>query len=299
MKEIPVNFGRKLSLEQVKLVGEGYASWVYELENGDVVKVLKHNGREDAEREIRLAKWAFLKGIPTAISYDVVDVDGHPGLVYESLGRDNLRNAFRDHPERFDDILSDYLTLLRTVNGVCDEEGRLPNAIDLYRTLLQDVAGLLTPDETAKASALLSTVPETNHIIHGDCQIKNVRIVDGKLFLIDLDTLSRGDPIFELAALFICYRGYPTLSDEEFDSFFEISKKTTSRILDGLLDGYYPNISEAAKQENARKVAFLGWLSMLARVKADMPEDEKALEMMLGRFRDALNGVNDLCMVRK
>lgn len=290
--------GRKLSVDGAQLIGSGYASWVYELEEGNVVKVLKHAGQEEAEREILLAKWAFAKGIPTAISYDVVDVDGRPGLVYESLGRGNLRNAFRDEPEKFDEILADYLTLLHTINSIYDSEGRLPKAIDQYRSALKNAAELLTTEEVAKAAALLDTVEDSQTVIHGDCQIKNVRVVDGKLFLIDLDTLSRGDPVFELAPLFCCYRGYTALSDESFDSFFEISRETLTRILDGLLDGYYPGLPENVRKENARKVAMLGWLSMVSNVYGDSPEDTAAVSLMLRNFRESLNGLSNLRLTR-
>ena len=298
MEKRPVCLGRKLSVADAQLIGSGYTSWVYALEDGNVVKVLKQGDQEDAEREIRLAKWAFSKGIPTAISYDVVDVDGRPGLVYESLGRGNLRNVLRDEPERFDEILADYLTLLHTIHSVSDDEEQLPDAVCRYRSILQNAAKLLTAEEIAKTSALLDTIPGTRTIIHGDCQIKNVRVVNGNLFLIDLDTLSRGDPIFELASLFCCYRGYPALSDEEFDNFFEISTETLSNVLEGLLKGYYPDLPEHIQAENTKKIALLAWLSMVDYVLQDLPDDGAALAKMLQNFREALSGLDDLRLVR-
>lgn len=298
MEKYSVCRGRRLSVEESQLIGSGYASLVYELEDGNVVKVLKHGGQEEAKREILLAKWAFSKGVPTAISYDVVDVNGKPGLVYESLGRENLRNAFRDEPERFDEILDDYLTLLRTINGISDSEEQLPKAIDQYRSALKGAADLLTREEIEKTSALLDTIQDSQTIIHGDCQIKNVRVVNGKLFLIDLDTLSRGDPIFELAALFCCYRGYISLSGESFDSFFEIPAEMLSRILNGVLDGYYPGLPENIRSENARKVALLGWLNMVNSMHNDSPEDKAATALTVRYFREALNGLNDLQLTR-
>lgn len=297
MEKRSVRRGRKISLEGAKCIGSGYASWVFAMEDGNVVKVLKQGDEKEAEREILLAKWAFTAGIPTAISYDVVDIDGRPGLVYESLGRGNLRNAFRDEPERFEALLTDYLTLLHTIHRVTDDEGRLPAAIDKYRAALEKISDLLTPEERKKAAALLDTIPDSRTIIHGDCQIKNVRVVKGKLFLIDLDTLSRGDPIFELASIFCCYRGYPALSEDPYDHFFEIEGKTLARISDGLLNGYYPGLPENARMDNARKVALLGWLAMIAIVREDYPEDTAGLARMLRNFRDVLGNVEDLRLI--
>lgn len=298
MKKRNVRRGQILSVTEDRRIGGGAASRVYSLDNGDIVKVLKHGSAEDAEREILLSKWAFLKGIPTAISYDVADVDGRPGLVYEFLGRENLRNAFRDRPECFDELMNDYLTLLHTINGVTDDEAYLPKAIDIYRSALKGLSDLLTEEETAKANALLDSIPDVSTIIHGDCQIKNVRVVNGKLFLIDLDTLSRGDPIFELAALFCCYRCYSSLSDESYDTFFDIPTEMLKRILDGVLDGYYPGLSKEARQANARKTALLGWLITASYVREDSPDDSASLKLLLDRFRETLAVVDDLRLTR-
>ena len=299
MKNRKVRRGQKLSVSEEQRIGGGAASWVYALDDGNVVKVLKHGGPEDAEREILLSKWAFLKGIPTAISYDVADVDGRQGLVYENLGRENLRNAFRNHPERFDELMQEYLTLLHTINGTTDDEGYLPSAIDKYRLSLDRISDLLTAEEIAKTKALLESVPESTAIVHGDCQIKNVRVVNGKLFLIDLDTLSKGDPIFELAALFCCYRCYPALSEQSYDTFFDIPTETLFRILGGVLDGYYPGLPEEVREENARKTALLGWLLTAGYVRHDSPEDSASLKLLLDRFRETLAVVDDLCLSSK
>lgn len=294
MEERKVRLGRRISLEGAQPIGSGYASRVYALPDGNVVKVLRQGGPEEAEREIRLSKWAFSKGLPTAISYDVVDADGRPGLVYESLGRGNLRNAFRDEPERFPELLADYLELLHTVNSISDEEGLLPAAIRKYREALAAVEDLLTPEEAARMGTLLDTVPDKATIIHGDCQIKNVRVVKGELFLIDLDTLSRGDPIFELAGLIFCYRCFPELHPQPYDAFFEIPTETLAQILEGILEGYYPGLSREDRLANGRKAELLAWLKLLALLRED--ENTPGETTALTRFREALTGVENLIL---
>lgn len=295
-----INWGnRRISLENARLIGKGFASRVYELDNGDVVKVLRSGTRADAEREIALAKWAFRKGLPTAISYDVIDADGQPGLVFESLGRGNLRNVFRDHPEESEAMMVRYLDLLRTINSIRDDEELLPSAAEKYRAALATIADLLTPEENTRMSALLDSIPYRPTLIHGDCQIKNVRVMNGELYLIDLDTLSRGNPIFELAALFCCYRGYSDLDDSgsDFDSFFEIPKKVLDDLLDRILNDYVPGLSEAEKLGNRKKVALLAYMYMMYNARVDVPGDERAAALMAQKFRAALaDGVTDLSL---
>lgn len=294
MSDISVFRGRSISVGDAKPIGSGATSDVYLIEDDTVLKVLKNGTPEDAEREILLSKWAFGKGIPTAISFDVVDVDGHPGLVYESLGRGNLRNELRDHPENFDVTMHRYVDLLKEINAITAEDDRLPRAIDKYRNCLESIRDLITEDEYLKMRALMDTIPECNNLIHGDCQIKNVRVVKGELFLIDLETLSLGDPIFELSALYCCYKAYSELDQKEFDTFFGIPTVMLTKILDAIFRLYFLSVSDAELEKNIKKTALLTYMYMIWCVRTDMPGNGDALEIMYRNFRTYLPDVNDL-----
>lgn len=289
--------GRKLSVENAVLIGQGFYSDVYLLDDGNVVKVLKNSSFEDADKEIQLSKWALKKGVPTAISYDVADVDGHPGLVYESLGRDNLRNVLRDTPERFDEVLSRYTELLRTVNSIEVEPGQLPNTMDKYKDFLERARPAMSDAEYERMKQLLGTIPESRKLLHGDFHVKNIKVVRGELLLIDLDTLSCGDPIFELSGL---YRSYNLFLRKDIDSdvnaFFELDKSILLRLLDGLLRGYFPGLGETALRDNRRKIELLSSMFMLYWYLDVEPERTDQLEAMLALFRELLPQCDTLAL---
>ena len=294
MTDKPLSRGRKLSIEGASLIGSGYFGNVYQTADDTVVKVLKRGGFDEAERELRLSKWAFSKGIPTAISFDVVDVDGRPGMVYESLGRDNLRNRLRDHPEQFESVMDRYAALLRTINAVPIEENQLPSAMEDYRRFLRSAEDLMTPAEYARMTSLLETIPDRHTLLHRDCQVKNVKIKNDELFLIDLDTLSYGDPIFELAGLYCCYRAFPEMKEVDFDDFFDLSTAMLNAILDALLSRYFADLPEKARTENHHKIALLTYMYMVYWVRAESPANPHAADIMYERFRHYLSLVDDL-----
>ena len=296
MAEFTAIRGRHMELDPAKRIGGGAMSNVYAVDEDTIVKVLKSGDMKDAEREILLSKWAFKQGIPTAISFDVVDVDGHPGLVYESLGRGNLRRLLREHPEDFDRTMDMYVQLLHTINSIVVEDGQLPKAIDRYRRCLEEIRDLITPEEYEKMKALLDTVPDSLHLVHGDCQMKNVRVVKGEFFLIDLDTLCCGDAIFELSGLYCCYRAYSEIFNREFDTFFDIPTAMLYRTLDAVLERYFPNASAQTRDMNRKKVALLTHMYMIWCVKCDMPEDEHAAGVMYESFRSGLTEIDDLVL---
>lgn len=297
MEEIQVGLGRRISLENAEHVGHGFFSDVYRIDPETVVKVLKTGTTQDAEREIRLSKWALLNGIPTAISYDVADIDGHPGLVYELLGRGSLREQLLDHPEDFDRRMRQYIDLLHSIHAVTDTERRLPKAVDQYWKELKTFTWI-TDEERAKMYALLNTIPETDHVVHRDCHFKNIKVVNDEMMLIDLDTLSRGDPIFDMVSLCNSYSTFNEARNyNDLDPFFDMPVAAEKRILDTLLSLYFPDLSETELAENVTKIRVLSYWSVMqfienyeGNIVYDMPK-------ILGLFRQCLWAVNDLRLV--
>ena len=69
------------------------------------------------ERELKLAKEAFVAGVPTAISFDIVKVGDHLGVRFEMLDCISLKNAFVQQPEQYDALLNRYVDLLKKINS--------------------------------------------------------------------------------------------------------------------------------------------------------------------------------------
>ena len=107
---------RKISIENAELIGEGFFSKVYRLDLETIVKVyIKDTSLEDIERELSFAKQAIIKGIPTAISYDVVDVDG---ITDRFLNQEGI---LHDVKIAFDCIYGE-ITLLDGLKGILQFE---------------------------------------------------------------------------------------------------------------------------------------------------------------------------------
>lgn len=295
-KKVNVLRGRKISIDNAKLIGTGAMGKVYLLEDDNVVKVMNSTDVLESEREIQLSKWAFSKGLPTAISYDVVDVDGHPGLVYESLGRGNLRNELRDKPDEFIPIMQRYLELIKTVNSITAENGQLPSAKEQFLKRIERTAAYFTSDEFGRIKELVSAIPEDNHLIHGDCHIKNVKVLGDALFLIDLDTLSVGNPIFEFMGLCCCYTAYYNTDENGYNFFFEIDDAIVKRAYYYIVDNYF-DIGEDDKKKNAEKIELISYASMLYQLN---PVDDKVcFDDMLARVKSRLYSVENLILKMK
>ncbi|HBB60544.1 MAG TPA: hypothetical protein DCZ61_01965 [Lachnospiraceae bacterium] len=78
---------RTVSADGCEIIGRGANGIVYRLNPDTIIKVFRADADISAvEREREKARAALLKGLPTAISYDVVRVGDSYGIVFEMIG---------------------------------------------------------------------------------------------------------------------------------------------------------------------------------------------------------------------
>ncbi len=85
------------------------------------------------------------------------------------------------------------------------ERGELPEAKKQFLSYLDELGGILPKELRERLRALFAAMPENLHVIHGDIQMKNVMLNGDEPMLIDMDTLSVGDPVFDLMGLYLAY----------------------------------------------------------------------------------------------
>lgn len=103
----------EIDVTGAELIGEGFFSLVYRINKDTIIKVFRQvTDISEVERELNLAKQAFVLGIPTAISFDVVRVGDKLGVRFEMLDCASLRDIYRDEPERYEEMTKRYADLL-------------------------------------------------------------------------------------------------------------------------------------------------------------------------------------------
>ena len=115
---------KRIYLSGAQVIGDGYYSTVYRIDKDTIIKVFERvSDPNQIERELKLAKEAFVLGIPTAISFDIVRVDdGKLGVRYEMLDCMSLKNAFLNLKNQWPELLDKYAALLKKMNNTqCDD----------------------------------------------------------------------------------------------------------------------------------------------------------------------------------
>ena len=98
---------RRLSLEGCELIAKGANGAVYRYDPETIVKIY-HNGAslEEIRLEKDLCRKVFIKGINTAIPYDVVKVDDYYGSVAEMLSAKSIAKLLRANPESLEENMA-------------------------------------------------------------------------------------------------------------------------------------------------------------------------------------------------
>ncbi|MFZ4387923.1 MAG: anti-sigma factor antagonist [Chthoniobacterales bacterium] len=202
---------REISHEGLELLSAGVCGECFRLDGETVVK-LYHEGVEPhiAEREKQYAKAAFVMGIPTAISYDVVSCGTRSGIVFELLDAELFSAVIRrdlgnlDHHAK---MLSDTAKTLHAAKG---DKSILPDLKQLFRVYIREIGYLLTPEQSEFLMEKLESLPDADNCVHFDLHSSNIMVQNGELVIIDMGDFSTGSYLFDIGLIYMIY-GVPEL----------------------------------------------------------------------------------------
>ena len=293
---------REFSVEGCEIVGRGAVGTVYRVDEDTIVKVYESpDSLPMIENEQKRAKQAFRKGIPTAISYDVVKVGDKYGSVFEMLKAATYNDLVIRQPERLDEIVRQYARFIREMHAVEMDPGELPEAKDVFLSYLDQLRDILPEGLRGRLRALLEAMPEDLHVIHGDIQMKNVMLSGDEPLLIDMDTLSVGDPVFDLMGVYVTYVQFGRDDPDNTMDFLGISDETAVAIWNKLLRYYFDGLDEGALEAVADKiiaVALVRFLYIVAVMNIGKPEIKQTRIANAVRRLEALAGRVDSLAVR-
>lgn len=247
---------KQISIEGCELIGTGAHASVYRIAPDEIVKVYREDIPFDKVlTEKKRSKRALILGVPTAISFDIVKVGNCFGAVYELLDAEPTDSYVNRSEKNLEDFISMSVELLKRIHGIdADTSECADMKADHFKWVdnIEYLIGSQTSDEIRK---LISDIPDSNKLLHGDFHLKNIIIVKGKPMLIDMDTLCFGDPLFDLATIANSYWIFPQIAAEaatmhlgiSVESAYHIWKRTLSLYYDGMSDGELAGIGQKAR----------------------------------------------------
>lgn len=236
---------REVSIEGCEIIGRGGHGTVYRLDGDTIVKVYNEGEPlDEIEREISYSKKAFVYGIPTAISFDVVKCGNCYGVVFELINADTFANRLCAVPEDFDSYSVKYSAVVNKLHTTKADPHIFSNIKELYNKWVDDMAKYYTPDEIKLLHDIVNSVPERESFVHGDIHPKNMMVQDGELLLIDMADLSYGHPIFDYAGIALTHVVSGRNDGKYTKAVIGIEAEPAARLFNNMIKANFPGRSE-------------------------------------------------------
>ena len=194
---------REVSVDGCEVIGRGASGTVYRLEEDKILK-LYHPFRtqEEIEQERLLAREAVISGIPSVITYDMVQCGDSYGIVFEMLHSDTLGSAFTRAPERTEEFVDRYVDFVRQLHEIPLRSGVFPSLKTVLHEKVPSLSSCCSGEELALLHSLIDSIPDRDTLVHGDLHPGNIMLQGEEFLLIDLPDVTVGSKVWDLIALF-------------------------------------------------------------------------------------------------
>ncbi len=259
---------RHYNCEGWEVIGEGANGIVYRMDPETIVKLFKNSDAlPEIERERKLAREAFVHGVPTAIPYDVIKVDGSYGTVYELLNAESLAKMLADDSseENIDKCVGIFVDLLKQIHATEVYADFIPNQNEIGIGWVNFLKEYLPEDTWNKLHALVTALPECNTMLHGDYHVKNVMVQGDEALLIDMDTISYGSIIYEFGSIYNAFKGFSEVDRNQAQNFLGIDYEVACKFFEKTIALYFDKDDEETLKIKTEKMRLIGIVRLMRR----------------------------------
>ena len=266
---------RKISVDGCEVIGEGAYGIVYRIDADTIVKVYKNqDALEDIIKERERAKKAFVLGIPTAISYDIVKVGDLYGSVFEMLDAKSFAELLNSG-ESINKLVKQSVQILKQIHETEGNDDTLPNKKDEAIKWAEYCKDYLPEEIGNKLVKMMKEIPDKNTIIHGDFHVKNIMHLERENLLIDMETVAVGHPILELACSYSIYEGFECFDPKNPEKFLGIPQEQCRKFISLTFDYYFDELEKEDVEKIKEKVKIICYTRLLRRQLKHFGENDK------------------------
>lgn len=284
---------RQIDIAGCEEIGRGGVGIVYRLTPDSIIKVFREGSDiKEVSKEISMAKEAFVLGMPTAISFDIVKVGSQYGLVYELLDAKTLSSCINEHPERLEEYAIKYAHLFRQLHSIeVPANSTIPNAHENEIKAIEHISRYFADDEIEIMKQILKAIPQGNRLLHCDLQTKNVMLQGDEPMLIDMGEVGYGHPLIDLGHA----KSAMVYLVGDYEAVIGFPKKYSEQLWDIFIHEYFKGETEemiAHRDSQITAVARLrnfSWLSLSDSFpEAVIRECQQLFKTAVGSHKDEI-----------
>ena len=292
---------RKLDVSNCTIIGKGAKGNVYRYDAETIVKVYNDSKLEDIQKERNLARLAFVSGVPSAIAYDTVKVGDKYGSVFELLNAKPMTKCLQENLDKVEEYAKVFADIIRKVHDRQIDTKDLQSAKDFFNKKAQMALNDLDDDNRNKIQSLLDGIEDSTNIVHGDYHPSNIMMQEEEPLLIDMDTLSYGNRVYDLLNTYVCLKGFGQVDRRMTEEFLNIPYEKSSEFFDYFLKYYLGTDDKEIIKKEDEKIKLLAFLRIYyhyKRRKKNEDDYKEQLEFLLNEIKALASRVNN-CNIGK
>ena len=261
---------REISVEGCLCIGRGRNGEVYRLDRDTIVKLYPADslGWQTVEQEKKNAKAAFVLGVPTALSYDVVRVGDRIGIVFELVEARSLRDVVKEEPGRMECLVAKSAELLRNMHRIEVPAGTFPEMAEVYRRRASDLTDLLTEGEIELLHRMIASIPARNTYVHGDFHRGNLMVQGDEIVVIDMADSAVGHPLYDVLGVYMLGRNLAdTMPPEAVKKVIGWEADTVRRVWEVFVRTYFQTEDPGELEEIEAMMEGYCWLRQMTFLK--------------------------------
>ncbi|MCR5491611.1 MAG: phosphotransferase, partial [Bacilli bacterium] len=216
------------------------------------------------------------------------------GSVFELVDAKSMDSIMKKEPNRIKEMEDVYCNLLKTISATKVPSNDLPSAKDYGREWLKVIVPYLGKDLGNKVTSLIESIADEDCLIHGDCHMKNIFVTNGEPLLIDMETISRGNHIFEYAPLYGSFFVYEMAIPDNDLKFFGLPAEVVQPFFMNAFRSIYSGKSEEEFAQMVTQLRFVAGCLILYRTLTFTPDDERLLGVAKSLIEEGVEKLDHL-----
>lgn len=264
-----------------RLVGKGMTAEVYEWGPGLVIKLYcDWFKKEWIQHEANIGYALHQAGIPAPATYDIVEVEGRNGLIYERINGKSMLKSIEENPLKLFALARKMAWLHAAIHQGVSRS--LPEQKAAMIHAITD-SGCLSDEKTRCVLDYLNGLPGGVNVCHGDFHPDNILFQEGKGIAIDWNNACFGNPAADVARTLLIIDS-PYMPPGTSPLLASLSRIAKSMLRSAYIRTYIKGTGRSLKDIEA-------WMlpAASARLRENLPAEREWLLGIIDRHLESLD----------